>query len=468
MSRAWLAALAVGAMAFLGLARPASAQGDPASQIFQLVNQVRAENGLAGFAYHGSLAAAAQSHANWMAQTVTYSHTGANGSTPYSRAAAAGYVGIVSENIVGGTGMTPSQGIAWWRNSSIHFSTMVSTRYSQAGTGFASNGSQNFYVLLVGQPSNAPAAPAPPQPVAAPRPTAAPTVDNSVEESAAPIYVEPIVLAPPRPDGSIVHVMGEGQALWTVAAYYDVPLAQLYLNNGLGPADVVHPGNEIVVKLAEGQVPPPTPTPALSHTVRAGESLWSIVDRYGLNFNELLAYNGLQADSTIYAGMQLIIRLAPGQAAPPTPTPPQTYIVQPGDSLYAIAEKHGLPIEQLLALNNLTIDAVLAPGTELRVAALLAAARPAADPKQLPLPNMFGEPVVPIRYAPPTPQTTALLAGLPRPAPAPSATPARAVAAAAGSAEGSGGLTGASLTAVVLVVILAAAGVLVKQRSAGP
>ncbi len=53
----------------------------------------------------------------------------------------------------------------------------------------------------------------------------------------------------------------------------------------------------------------PDPTGAIIHTVREGETLWAIATAYNINLDELLALNGLTADSTIYAGDQIIIRL---------------------------------------------------------------------------------------------------------------------------------------------------------------
>ena len=47
----------------VSLLMTAAAQADPASEIFQLINQFRASQGLPPFQYNGTLAGAAQSHA---------------------------------------------------------------------------------------------------------------------------------------------------------------------------------------------------------------------------------------------------------------------------------------------------------------------------------------------------------------------------------------------------------------------
>lgn len=46
----------------------------------------------------------------------------------------------------------------------------------------------------------------------------------------------------------------------------------------------------------------------LRHTVRAGESLWSIANQYGTTINNLKAWNGLVGD-LIHPGQSLIVRL---------------------------------------------------------------------------------------------------------------------------------------------------------------
>jgi LysM repeat protein len=271
-------------------------------------------------------------------------------------------VGWVSENIVGGSNMSARQGLIWWENSPIHYNSLVSTRYTEAGTGFAvtANG-QNMFVLVVGQPSNAP-----------------PSSSQDEDNSAAPLIITPITLAEPREDGSIVHVIKPGQSLWMVAAYYDADLDYLYQINGLGENDVVQPGDEIYVQLAEGQPPPPTPTPRLTYLVQEGDSSWLIAARHGIELDFFLSLNGLAEDTVLQPGTEVRVHLAAGEAPPPTPTPPVTYKVQEGDSLWTIAAQHNLTIEQLLTWNNLTEDSFIVAGEELTIREVEPTATPTA------------------------------------------------------------------------------------------
>jgi len=347
----------------IGHTQRAEAQGN---EILQLVNAVRAEYGLAPVAYNAQLAAAAQGHANFIATEGIYSHYGVNGSTWQDRAQAAGYPGWAGENLVGGTRLTPQQGVTWWRNSAVHFSNMLNPRWTEAGVGFAVGNGQNFYVMVFGTQNDAP----PPR-------AQQPVVD-------VPFIVAPIELAAPNPDGSIVHVVGEGHTFWAIAARYEVSIADLYLFNGLNEDTVLNPGDRLTIRLADGQPPPPTPTPPTTHTVREGESLWTIAAAYRTDLDTLLWLNGVTIDHVVYAGDQVKVRLGEGEAPPPTPTPQQSHIVRAGDTAFGIALQYGLSLDELLAFNKLSADTLLQIGQEL----LIRPPTPTPEPTPMPTPTM--------------------------------------------------------------------------------
>jgi len=211
----------------IGHTQRAEAQGN---EVLQLVNAVRAEYGLAPVTFNAQLAAAAQGHANFIATEGIYSHYGVNGSTWQDRAQAAGYPGWAGENLVGGTRLTPQQGVIWWRNSAIHFSNMLNPRWTEAGVGFAVGNGQNFYVMVFGTQNDAPP----------------PRAQQQVVD--VPFIVAPIELAAPNPDGSIVHIVGEGHTFWAIAARYEVSIADLYLFNGLNEDTVLNPGDRLTIR----------------------------------------------------------------------------------------------------------------------------------------------------------------------------------------------------------------------------
>lgn len=347
---------------------PARAQGNPTDEVLRLVNQVRAEFGLAPVTYNVNLAAAAQGHANFIAQNAIYSHIGINGSTWQDRAVAAGYEGWAGENLVGGAQLTPQQGVTWWRNSAIHFSNMLNPKWTEAGVGFSVGNNQNFYVMVFGDPGDAGF-----------RTRAAERVVD------VPFIVAPIELSAPREDGSIVHTVQQGHTFWAIAARYEVPLSDLYLFNGLNEDSFLNPGDELVIRLAEGQVPPPTPTPPASHVVREGESLWTIAANYQTDLATILWLNALPEDAVVHPGNEVRVRLVEGEEPPPTATPQIMHVVESGDTLWSIALQHGLTLDQLLAFNGIADSELLQIGQQLLI----------REPTPIPSPTPPATPTVP-------------------------------------------------------------------------
>lgn len=308
--RKWIA---VALASVIGLATtgalPAAAQSSQQYYLVDLVNQLRAEYGLPPYAIDPALMAAAQAHSEWAASVGSHSHTGAGGSTPTDRAIAAGYGGgqqvRVSENIFWGTGATPQDAIGWWRNSDIHFQGMTSTNYVHIGAGVAYGDNMGYFTLNFGLILGGELPQAPP-----PAPTQA--------AGAAGPAPDPIELAEPNEDGSVVHVVGEGQTLWAIAAAYDVPLSEVLALNRLTEDSIIRPGDLIVIVPAPFKATPEPVGPVI-HVVEQGQTLFGIALTYGVDLETLLALNGLTEDSIIRPGDRILIR--PAEATPmPEPT----------------------------------------------------------------------------------------------------------------------------------------------------
>ncbi len=366
-----------------GFAAPEVQAQDPASEIFQLVNNFRVSLGLQPFTWNNQLAAASQTQANWLlANPRNFVHTWPDGTTKEMRAVAAGYNGRVVENIVGGWQMTPQRALTWWQNSPPHYNTITSSFYVEAGTAFAGSGNNRRYVIVVGnRGASAAAAPRAPEPE--------------------PIFVEPVILSEPDSTGQIVHTVGKGHALWTLSAYYEVELSDLLLYNDMDENSLVSVGDEIIIQPADGWVPPPTPTPPFSVVVQNGQTLWTIAAIHKIELADLLLFNGLSPDSLISAGDEIKIRLQPGEQPPtftPTPTPVQKYVIREGDAAWSIAARYDISLDQLYAWNGLPANPLLSVGQELWVVdpggASATPAAPTVDPTTAPVTASDVSPVI--------------------------------------------------------------------------
>ncbi|MDI3281488.1 MAG: LysM peptidoglycan-binding domain-containing protein, partial [Bacillota bacterium] len=117
------------------------------------------------------------------------------------------------------------------------------------------------------------------------------------------------------------------------------------------------------------------PVPTRTYTVRPGDSLYIIAQRFGTTVAAIRAANNLRTD-VLFPGQTLVIpggaAPAPPPPAPPPPAPPTpgtiTYVVRPGDTLFRIAQSFNTTIATLRQLNNLPGDLIV-PGQVLRVPA---------------------------------------------------------------------------------------------------
>ncbi len=109
----------------------------PAEQVLALVNQYRADNGLAPLTLNAKLSASAQDYAQVLSDWGTLSHTGPDGSTPGDRIAATGYSAMTwGENIADGYS-SPDAVMTGWMNSSGHRANILGASYKEIGIGVA-------------------------------------------------------------------------------------------------------------------------------------------------------------------------------------------------------------------------------------------------------------------------------------------------------------------------------------------
>lgn len=146
-----------------------------------------------------------------------------------------------------------------------------------------------------------------------------------------------------------------------------------------------------------------TPGPTTAYTVKDGDSLVGIANRFGIKVSALLRANDLTLSSVIFAGDVLTV---PAAAPPGTPSPTdataaapltstRSYVVVPGDALAGIARAHGVTLGALVKANGLTTASVIHPGRTLQVPpATLPIPEPAAASTPAAAPTTAAAPAV--------------------------------------------------------------------------
>jgi N-acetylmuramoyl-L-alanine amidase len=162
-----------------------------------------------------------------------------------------------------------------------------------------------------------------------------------------------------------------GDTLSALAARAGVSLSALAARNHLRPNGLLIAGVAIELPgappAARSRAPRPTPT-LRRYVIQPGDTLTGLAARTGVSERRLAAINRLPADTLLIAGATLSV---PGAAttnsAPVHTTVP--YVVQPGDTLSAIASRAGTTWVALATMNGISPGAVLLAGATLRVPA---------------------------------------------------------------------------------------------------
>ncbi len=135
------------------------------------------------------------------------------------------------------------------------------------------------------------------------------------------------------------------------------------------------------------------------HNVSAGDTLWSVAQRYNLVMRDIIYYNHLSAPFKLAVGQRLRL------------PPPLEYEVKSGDNLYAISRLFDVSLHEVARMNHLSPPYTITPGRVLQLPSesgkvqeetkVAVAARPAAKPSVVsPLSNQKPEPAAkPTRQA---------------------------------------------------------------------
>lgn len=136
----------------------------------------------------------------------------------------------------------------------------------------------------------------------------------------------------PTPKTDKIHWVEKGESLYGISKKYGVTMAQIKLLNNMAD-DNVQIGQELLIQEGEtkGVKLPETPVVISStHEVNPGETLFSIAKKYKLTLDELKALNQM-TENTVFLGQKLIVRAAetPKTVAPPTIQKPMITPVTP-------------------------------------------------------------------------------------------------------------------------------------------
>ncbi|WP_461515995.1 lytic transglycosylase [Porticoccus sp.] len=155
------------------------------------------------------------------------------------------------------------------------------------------------------------------------------------------------------------HVVKAGDTLSGIAKKHQVTVSQLRKQNRL-KSDLLRIGQHI--KIPGSGVEKPLAANSRRYQVKQGDSLWKIAEKQQVSIKELAKWNNLNVKEPLKLGQVLNLEVETDG------TPSQKklkYRVRRGDSLYRIANKFDLTVNEILEWNNLNSKHLLKPGQQL-------------------------------------------------------------------------------------------------------
>jgi len=183
-----------------------------------------------------------------------------------------------------------------------------------------------------------------------------------------------VASAAPELQGGTVHYVAYGDTLYSIAAYYGVPVEAIMGYNGLVNPNMIYVGQPLRIPGGGGYGYGPGPGPAAGcgnyYIVSPGDTLSGIAYRYGVAIPELMARNNMYNQDMVYVGQQLCV---PGGG--PRPVQPVGYGPGPaggyyhtvvrGESLSGICDRYRVPYGDVMRANQLANADIIVPGQRL-------------------------------------------------------------------------------------------------------
>lgn len=183
-----------------------------------------------------------------------------------------------------------------------------------------------------------------------------------------------------NPSTMFMYTVKAGDTLYKIAEKYNTTVDKIVDLNNLKSTSL---SIGQVLKIPEMYKTDEMVMPSYTnYTVKKGDSLYSIAQKYGVTPDIIIKDNALTSN-ILKIGQQLKIRVMDEQIEEcfgPDYEPPDNntsvnqnvYVVKKGDSLYSIAQRYNTTVSELISLNNLKTTS-LSIGQQLRIPSSMSA-----------------------------------------------------------------------------------------------
>ncbi|WP_347861409.1 LysM peptidoglycan-binding domain-containing protein [Salimicrobium sp. PL1-032A] len=154
------------------------------------------------------------------------------------------------------------------------------------------------------------------------------------------------------------HTVQAGDTLYSLARTYNTTVDTLTSLNNITDVTNIQVGQVLMLPGTEGGGDGSGSGNGDSYTVKPGDTLYSISKSFGVSVSAMAEANNISNPAYIRVGQQLTV---------PGTTSSSSYTVQAGDNMYRIALTHGVTLSDLARVNSIAPPYLIFPGQRLTI-----------------------------------------------------------------------------------------------------
>ena len=174
------------------------------------------------------------------------------------------------------------------------------------------------------------------------------------------------------------HEVKKGETLWAIARQYDMTLREISQLNSLSGIKVrlsqvltIPRKNDLPKDRITIKTEKPDLVPDKKHEVKKGETLWAIAEKYDMTLQEIRELNNIKGMNVRLGQMLNIlpkkVLLADKACKKAEKEAAKIYLVKQGDVAFQIAKRHNISLDRLLKINDLSDPSKIYPGQTLHI-----------------------------------------------------------------------------------------------------
>lgn len=144
------------------------------------------------------------------------------------------------------------------------------------------------------------------------------------------------------------YVIKKGDSLYSIAKQFNTTIGALKAINEL-TGNILQPGQ--ILRLPNFVTLNTDPNDIIIYKISKGDSLYSIAKKFGVSVNDIINYNQL-ANTLLSVNQQLLIPV--NKVVESGKDPHINYVIKKGDTLYNIAKRYNVTPQELMDYNNLS------------------------------------------------------------------------------------------------------------------